>query len=95
MFRVLGYLGGLILFLVLGLKGVTPKIYYLLSFAGSLILLGMVILFRVLANHYNAFWMGWSKRYQKWTSDTLMCLGRYTEMPEYNPSPSLKPEQMN
>ena len=85
MFRVLGYLGGLILFLVLGLKGVTPKIYYLLSFAG----------FRVLASYYNAFWMVWYKRYQKWTSDTLMCLGRYTEMPEYNPSPSLKPEQMN
>lgn len=81
MMRVLGYLGGLALFLALGLAEVTPRVYYLVCFGISLLLLGMVIIFRILAKHYNGFWMIWSKRYQSWISKSLMCLARYVIMP--------------
>ena len=83
MFRVVGFLGGIVLFLVLGVLQVNGYPYFLICAILNISTIFFVILFRILAKYLNGFWKIWCKRLQRWISGALLCLGQYTEMPEY------------
>lgn len=78
MFRLIGFLGGIILFLVLGVVKVNGYVYFLICAILNISTIFFIIIFRALAQYLNGFWKIWCKRLQRWISGALMCLGKYT-----------------
>ena len=78
MFRLIGYFGGIILFLVLGIKKVPGFRYFFIFAILNLAAMVLIIIFRLLAKYFHGFWRIWSKRLQRWISEALRCLGHHT-----------------
>lgn len=83
MFRLIGFLGGIALFLTLGILKVNGYVYFLICAILNIGTLFFLIIFRLLAKYLNGFWRIWSKRLQRWISTAFLCLGHYIELPEY------------
>jgi hypothetical protein len=83
MCRIIGYLGGIVLFIALGAKGVKGYEFFYATAIINLVCIALIILFRIFAKYLNGFWKIWWKRMQKQVSAALSCLSQYTEMPEY------------
>ncbi len=80
---MIGYLGGIIVFIVLGAKRIKGYELFFATAIINLICIALVITFRILAKYMNGFWEIWWKRMQKQVVAALSCLGHYTQMPEY------------
>jgi hypothetical protein len=80
---MIGYLAGIVVFIVLGAKKISGYEFFFATAIINLVCIALVILFRVLAKHMNGFWRVWSNRLQKQLRLALSCLSQYTEMPEY------------
>ncbi len=80
---MIGYLGGIIVFIVLGVKRIKGYELFFATAIINLICIALVIIFRILAKYMNGFWEIWWKRMQRQILAALSCLGHYTQMPEY------------
>jgi hypothetical protein len=89
MLRLVGYVGGTAMFLALGIAKVPGYIYYLICASLCIAIVLFLVLFRVMAKHFHGFWRVWSNRLQTWISHAVMCLSRYTQLPDYQPRRSL------
>lgn len=83
MFRLIGFIGGIILFLVLGILKVNGYVYFIICAILSISTVFFLMIFRLLAKYLNGFWRVWSKRLQRWISTAFLCLGHHVELPEY------------
>ena len=83
MFRLIGFLGGTIMFLVLAVKNIKGYHYYYVCSLTSISILVFLITFRIIAKYLNGFWKVWSKRLQRWISNAIICLNRWIHMPDY------------
>jgi hypothetical protein len=86
MFRLIGFLGGTILFFILAVRHIPGFVYYYICAVFCLTIILLLILFRVAAKYLDGFWRVWCTRLQRWISTAVMCLSRYTDLPEYSPS---------
>lgn len=75
---MIGYLGGIVLFIVLYAKGVKGYEFFFATAIINLICIFLVIVFRIMAKYMNGFWKIWWKRMQKQVSAALSCLSQYT-----------------
>lgn len=78
MCRMIGYCGGIILFMVLGVKQVKGYEFFYATAIINIICIGLIIIFRVIAKYLNGFWKIWWKRMQKQVNLALSCLSQYT-----------------
>lgn len=83
MCRLVGYVGGIVIFLVLGVEKLRGYEYFFATAILNLIAIFLIVVFRILAKWLNGFWRIWCKRLQKQISLALACLSHYTELPEY------------
>ena len=83
MFRLIGFLGGAIMFLILAVKEIPGFPYYYVASIVSFGFITFVIIFRIMAKYLNGFWKIWCLRFQKWILQTLLCLSKYSYLPDY------------
>ena len=83
MFRLIGFLGGTIMFLVLAVKNIPGYQYYYVCAGCGFAVITFVAVFRLLAKYFNGFWKVWINRLQKWISPAVMCFSKYVCMPDY------------
>ena len=83
MFRLLGFLGGTTMFLVLAIQELPGFIYYYICSTFCLFIIFAVIIFRILAKYLNGFWRVWSKRLDRWVTNAVFCFSQCMEMPDY------------
>ena len=86
MFRLIGFLGGTIMFLVLAVKNIKGYQYYYTCAGTGFGIMLFVVIFRIVAKYLNGFWKVWTIRLQKWMSNSIICLSQYIQMPEYRGS---------
>ena len=71
------------MFLILAVEEIPGYHYYYVASIVSFSIIIFVVIFRVAAKYLNGFWKVWCKRFQKWITQTLMCLSKYSYLPDY------------
>lgn len=83
MFRVLGFLAGIGIFLTLGLQHYPGYIVYLTFVGTTLLVILLLLLFRLLARAMPSCSQVWNKRLQYWIEQLFMGFGNYDLLPHY------------
>lgn len=83
MCRLIGFMMGIVIFIILAVKNIVGYQYYIVIAVVSWLCLLLIIIFRVIAKYKNGFWKIWWKRFQRQIVASMACFSRYFQMPEY------------